>query len=119
MSSEISFVRIARKGAESVSRYRKDLKGYLDIIKTVAREHFGFNVKVYLFGSVLRGDYGPLSDIDVAVVLARRPPVKERMAFRSRLREELGLFHPFEIHIVSREDWESWYMKFIKRYKEV
>lgn len=119
MSSEISFVRIARKSAKNVSRYRNNLEKYLDIVKTLAIEHFGFDVKVYLFGSVLRGDYRPLSDIDVAVVLEMRPPVGERAAFRSKLRDELGLFHPFEIHIVSREDWEGWYKRFIERYREV
>jgi len=114
MSSGTSFIEIAKRSAETIERYRRELKKYLNVIKAIAKEYFGPDVKVYLFGSVLRGDYGPQSDIDVAVVLAERPPVEERMAFRSKLREELGLFHPFEIHIVGEAEWRGWYGRFLR-----
>ncbi len=29
-------------------------------------------------------------------------------------REELELFHPFEIHIVSEDGWRGWYGRFLK-----
>ena len=114
MSSKISFIQVVKRIAKTVERYRRELEVHLSTIRRLAVEYFGPEVRVYLFGSVLRGDYGPQSDIDVAVVLKRRPSVEERAAFRSRLREELGLFHPFEIHIVSEEDWVGWYGRFIK-----
>lgn len=114
MSSRMSFIEIAKRSAETIEKYRKKLEVHLRTIKKVAEEHFGTDVRVYLFGSVLRGDYRPQSDIDVAVVLRRRPSVEERIAFRCKIREELGLFHPFEIHIVSEDDWKRWYGRFLK-----
>ncbi len=114
MSSKMSFIEIAKRSAETVEKYRKKLEVHLRTIRKVAVEYFGPDVRIYLFGSVLRGNYGPQSDIDVAVVLKRRPSVEERVAFRSRIREELGLFHPFEIHIVSEDEWRGWYGRFLK-----
>jgi predicted nucleotidyltransferase len=46
-----------------------------DIAKSIAElkelmgQRFGFEMELYLFGSVARNDYGPESDIDVLVLL--------------------------------------------------
>lgn len=40
---------------------------------------------VYLFGSLARGEEGPLSDCDVAVLLSKEPPAPERCALSHRL----------------------------------
>ncbi len=114
MSSTKRYIEVLKRSAEVVEAYRRSLSRHLVAIRDLARERFGPGVRVYLFGSTLRGDHGPLSDIDVAVVLDREPTESERAAFRAELRERLGLFHPFEVHVVSEESWRGWYLRFVK-----
>lgn len=45
---------------------------------------------VYLFGSQARGDAGPLSDVDVAVLLAGDLSPEEALALRLRLMDAIG-----------------------------
>lgn len=47
-------------------------------------------VVVYLFGSQARGDVGPLSDVDVAVLIDQGVPSRETLALRLRLMEAIG-----------------------------
>ena len=114
----MSFVEVLRKTSESFQRYRDKLDSHLKLIKAVGEEFFG-EVDVYLFGSTVRGENRPLSDIDVAVVLERRPSLDERMRFLTRLRDLLGTFHPFEIHVIGRKEWEGWYRRFVREYRKV
>ncbi len=44
----------------------------------------------YLFGSQARGDAGPLSDVDVAVLLDKGAPLQDTLALRLRLIEAIG-----------------------------
>lgn len=86
------------------------------MIKDLARRFFGENlVAVYVFGSTVRGDYRVLSDIDLAVVLKRDVDVETRCKFRALVRDKLGDLHPFEIHIISRDVWSNWYLRFVKK----
>lgn len=43
----------------------------------------------YLFGSAARGDAGPLSDVDIAILPAERLPSSARAAWHARLVEQL------------------------------
>jgi predicted nucleotidyltransferase len=54
-------------------RYVKNVKKYLQIIKKRAKKILGKDTKVYLFGSFLKGNFGPNSDIDVLVVSPKEP----------------------------------------------
>jgi hypothetical protein len=47
-------------------------------------------VVAYLFGSLAQGDAGPLSDVDVAVLLGDNLPPGEALALRLQLMEALG-----------------------------
>jgi predicted nucleotidyltransferase len=44
----------------------------------------------YLFGSQARGDAGPLSDVDVAVLVANTVPAEARLSLRLRLMRQLA-----------------------------
>jgi len=70
-------------------------------------------VNVYVFGSVVRDECYPMSDVDVAVIVGRNVGEEERVEFYRKIREEFGILHPFEIHILSEEEW-SIYKKFVK-----
>ncbi|MET1160332.1 MAG: nucleotidyltransferase domain-containing protein [Thermoprotei archaeon] len=75
-------------------------------IALVAKEELG-RVEVYVFGSVVEGDYTGGSDVDVLVVSPNAPDkVSDRSRLKAVIEEKLNLpyYHPFEIHIVKPEE---------------
>jgi len=96
-------------------KFRNNWRKYAGLIKELGKEFFRDNlVVVYVFGSTVRGDYRILSDIDVAVVLKENVDEFQRAKFRSLVRKKLGRLNPFEIHIITNDEWKNWYSKFIK-----
>ncbi len=96
---------------EDEKYYKEPLK-YARKIKTRAEELLG-KVEVYLFGSIVKGNYTIGSDIDILVV-AEEVSNEERGKIRSELLKTVGFFSPFEIHLVNKKIFEVWYKKFIK-----
>ena len=96
-------------------KYFENVDHYLQIIKREVTEIFP-DAKVYLFGSVIRGDYKIYSDVDVMIVSDRAPEnISEQSKIKVHLLREIGdLFAPFEFHITTTEVFENWYKKFIK-----
>jgi predicted nucleotidyltransferase len=63
-------------------------------------ERFGV-VLAYLYGSQARGDAGPLSDVDVAVLFGPNVPESERFNRLLHLIGELGsVFHRDDVYVV-------------------
>ncbi|WP_456368657.1 nucleotidyltransferase domain-containing protein [Geoglobus sp.] len=104
--------------AKEDRKYFENWKYYAKIIAEVARENLG-DVKVYVFGSVVEGRHTPASDIDVLIV---SPETPGRMEDRARIAGEIfrrvGVFSPFELHIVTPKELE-WYRRFVKKIVEI
>ena len=62
-----------------------------------------------MFGSVVKGYYTGLSDIDILVVTD-----KIDMKYDIMVRVYSELDAPIELHIVSKDKMEDWYMRFIE-----
>ena len=93
-------------------KYFKNPKKYAKIIKKKAKEILG-EVEVYLFGSIVRGDFGPDSDIDVLVVSENLN--KEKIGeIKAQILRQIDFFAPFQIHLITKEEYENWYKNFIK-----
>jgi len=99
-------------------KYYENYRAYADRIKVVVKKHDP-DARVILFGSIIRGNARPDSDIDVLVVTKLAGNVDERMRLRVSIAREIGECTPFEIHIVTPEEYEEWYRRFIDRYVEV
>lgn len=70
------------------------------------------DVRVFLFGSVLRGESRPGSDIDILVYSPQLPDRQsERVALTASLNDLLGLVHPFELHFANDREF-AWYRHF-------
>jgi len=69
--------------------------------------------EVFVFGSVVEGKHTMASDIDLLVVL---DSIKKRDKILMKINEVLGEFHPFQIYLVTRKEFE-WYKRFIKKWK--
>jgi len=64
--------------------------------------------EVYVFGSVVRGDYTAASDIDVLVVTER---VDRKHEIVTRVYRRVDA--PVELHVVTRRLYEEWYRRFV------
>jgi predicted nucleotidyltransferase len=105
----------------SREKYFKDYKSYAKILKETAKKVLkDEKVKVLVFGSVVENDFTLSSDIDVLVISDKSPRKGiKRGKVLSKLYSSIGESHPFEIHLVTRKDWERWYKRFVKKFVEV
>jgi predicted nucleotidyltransferase len=96
-------------------KYFKESEKYVKKIKRKAKEILK-GARVFLFDSIVRGDFLLSSDIDVLVV-SDNFKESERGKIISQLLNEVGFFSPFQIHLVKTKDFKNWYKKFIKKEK--
>jgi predicted nucleotidyltransferase len=108
-----SFYEIILEEAKSRKKYLDNYMFYAKIIKEKAKKLLK-DAEVYVFGSVVRGDYNPMSDIDIMIVSEKVPDnVIEQAKIKAKILEdfEAGVF---QIHLVKPFEYENWYKKFIK-----
>ncbi len=69
--------------------------------------------RVYVAGSVARGEAIAASDLDLIVVLDHQPSPREAAEVIALIWEKLGLplHHPLEIHVIGPEDLERYRRK--------
>ena len=90
---------------ETLTRRRRMLEEWgvwAERIAGVAREVLP-GARVYVVGSIVRGDYVASSDVDILIVSENAPEsARERARIKASIEEHLGLpyYHPFEIHIL-------------------
>lgn len=87
--------------------YLKNFKEIVEKVKEMART-VDPRVRIFVFGSAVRGRYTALSDIDVLVVVENLDKKYEIMI---RVYKEIEA--PVELHIVTKELFEKWYKRFI------
>ncbi len=119
--NQMSLVTINKKIWEEKKKYFENIDFYSRKIKRIAKKFLGDDVKVILFGSIVKGNWGPNSDIDVLIVSDKLSSnwIKNRW-LRTKIKSSIDPFSPFQIHLARREDYENWYKKFIKEdYKEI
>ncbi|MGB9677202.1 MAG: nucleotidyltransferase domain-containing protein, partial [Candidatus Ratteibacteria bacterium] len=72
-------------------------------------------VEVFIFGSILKNEYTPLSDIDVLIVSDSLPESnEERIKIKTDIKSKIDSFSPFQIHLANYKEYKNWYKKFIK-----
>lgn len=108
---EIEHARVRKSYLDNAIEYLKKIK---DVCKT-----FDPECRLIIFGSYIRGDMKPDSDIDVLLITSRASDAFYRGRLRAEIAKNIGLVTPFEIHIVSSEEYERWYRKFIDAQKEI
>ena len=73
--------------------------------------------RVYLFGSYARGEATAASDVDVLVVIEESDYARADEVRALLRRRFLG--YPLEVHVVTREQYERWYARFVDTLVEV
>ena len=111
MSKLVDLLWDVRKKQE---KYFKNYKQWAEKIKSASQRRLA-EVRVLIFGSVLRKNEVP-RDIDILVIspMVKDLSPQEKSKLKAEIFKEIGYFAPFEIHIVSDDDYKGWYKNFIK-----
>ncbi|BFH74825.1 nucleotidyltransferase domain-containing protein [Sulfurisphaera javensis] len=97
--------------------YLLHAREYVKKIKDICVKEIDPECRVILFGSVARGNFRIDSDVDVLVITKVRDEI-DRARVSQKLHDAIGVREPFEIHIVTKEEYENWYKRFIDVYEE-
>lgn len=111
-----SLISISKKIWEERKKYFENYLEYGEKIKRIARDVLGDDVKVLIFGSVVRGDWNANSDIDVLIVSEKLSSNWEDNRWvRTHIKRSIGPLSPFQIHLASVEEYESWWKRFLEK----
>ena len=99
-------------------KYFRDYLRWARIIKKEAKALLG-DVRVFVFGSAVRGEIEPGSDIDVLLISPGLKSFSLKNKTRTKIFEKIGSDSPFEVHLITPEDYQSWYIHFIKEKIEI
>ena len=108
-----SFYEIVLHEAKERLHYLENYPKHIKRIKSRAKKILG-DVKVIVFGSIVKGEYTPMSDIDILIISENIPSnIIEQAEIKAKL---LKGFKPgiFQIHLVKNEEYTNWYRNFIK-----
>ncbi|WP_338598672.1 nucleotidyltransferase domain-containing protein [Sulfolobus tengchongensis] len=112
--------RVARSGALSICLFLKKLFKNITraFISALKKAKLSARIFVILFGSVARGNYRIDSDVDVLVITSKVKDEWDRAKISLILHNAIMVEEPFEIHVATKEEFESWYKRFINVYEE-
>ena len=113
-----TFIDLLIENAEKRKEYFANFVKYAEKVKEVVKR-LDPDARVIIFGSVVRGNVRPDSDIDLLIITRIAENLYERIKLRIRIMEILGEESPFELHIVSVEEYENWYRRFIDQFIEL
>ena len=91
----------------------REWKRWVKIIAAEAKKILP-DTKVYVVGSIVRGDYTGGSDVDIIIVSDRVPEnALRRAAIKARIEDAINLpyYHPFEIHLLRPEEAQHYLKK--------
>jgi len=116
--SRKSLIELELERIKAWRKYYKNLEYYLKEMLNTARK-YDEKARVILFGSYVRGDMKPDSDIDILIVTDIAGNVRDRLKLRLEIASKIGRDTPYEIHIVTPNEYRNWYKRFIDEYREV
>lgn len=97
-----------------------DMERAVQELKQKLIERLGHKTEIYLFGSAARGDFGPLSDIDVLVLIPFEVNNSlEEEIFDLAYDVELECGVVFGIVVYSKEFWNSPTASFMPLHKNI
>jgi predicted nucleotidyltransferase len=99
---------------------KKYFENYLEIAKQIKEfisKNYDENVRVLVFGSVPKGTYTPLSDLDILIISDK---IKEYAKAVVEIKDHLNdFFAPIEFHFATNETFNRWYKRFLDYYIEI
>ena len=104
------------KTKEMIKNHRKYLKTINKNIKLVLKES-----QIYLFGSILEGNLVAASDIDILIIADIPKSHLKRAEIVANIEEKSGLplSHPFEFHLLTQEEFDTWSEIYKIRFEDI
>ena len=93
--------------------YLKNFRQVLEKAKTLIL-NIDPESRIIFFGSVLSGDFNACSDIDLLVI-----PSDFNLKDKITIAIWKNIDAPLELHVVTKEQFEEWYLRFIDTYEEL
>ncbi len=90
---------------EKLYNYREFAKRVREIVRKYDKE-----ARIYVFGSVVKGSFTALSDIDILIVTGTDKKTKHRIM--TEVYSEIDA--PIELHFATEDQFKNWYLRFIK-----
>jgi len=110
-----SLTLINKKIWEEKKKYFENFQEWGEKIKKVAQKILGKDVKVLIFGSTIKGEWGHSSDIDVLIISDKLSDDLEKNGeLRTKIKKAIDPFSPFQIHLAREEEYKKWWKRFIK-----
>jgi len=103
--------------AKKEEKYFKNYLYYARIIKKESQKLFG-KVKVFVFGSILRKDE-IAHDIDILIISPKLKNSEKKSRILTEIWKKIGFSTPFEIHLITSEEYRNWYKNFIEEKIEI
>jgi predicted nucleotidyltransferase len=93
-----------------LSKTYDQLRNWKEIAKCVKEiiSKIDPSAEIYVFGSVVRGEYTGASDIDILVITNN---IEKKYEIMVKVYKKINA--PVELHIVSPEQYRRWYIRFI------
>jgi len=93
------------KTRDMIKNHKEYLKTIHKNIKLVLKES-----QIYLFGSIIEGNLVAASDIDILIIAEVPKKHLKRAEIIANIEEKSGLplSHPFEFHLLTREEFDTW-----------
>ena len=113
-----TFIDLLIEDAEERRKYFRDFIKYAEKAKEIVKQRDP-DARMMLFGSAVKGELRPDSDVDLLIITDIAEKLDERIKLRMEMVKILGEGSPFEIHIITDEEYENWYRKFIDRFLEL
>lgn len=102
-----------RRMKQEKEPFFKSYRTIAEEIKKLLSEKFE-DVKVFVFGSAVKGNWGVFSDIDILIVSEKIPrEPTDRAKLKKMLLEKYQFKAPLEIHLATPNEFEEWYNKMI------
>ncbi len=116
-----TLIQLKKKIWQKRKRYFENYLFWSRKIKQKTIEILGEDVKVLVFGSIVKGEWGPNSDIDILIISEKLSKNwEENTWIKTEIKKSIDLFSPFQIHLATPQEYQNWYQKFIKGdFKEI
>jgi len=108
------WILVYKKIQQEKQKYFLNYLEYSKKIKEIAVELLGKNIQVMVFGSIVRNEHTPNSDIDVLIISENLSSNwEENRIIRTLIKKQIDPFSPFEINLVRPEEYEIYYKNII------
>ena len=101
---------------DMIKNYRKYLKNIESSIKTILKDP-----QIFLFGSIIDGNLVAGSDIDILVIanVPKKHLIRAELIAEIEENAGLPLSHPFEFHLLTQEEVNTWIKIYKLRFKAI